>query len=104
MEVIVEVKQTQGELRTGTSPRTGKPYAMATQDVAVFVPGEDYPVVMRADVSVPDRGDLAGQPQWYKPGRYTAKVKFAASRFGDPDIRILFRTMTPVVDAQRKAA
>lgn len=99
MLLKVEVKQPVGEVKSGVSSKTGKPYTMADQEVAVFVPGEDYPVVMRADVSVPDKGELAGKPQWYKPGLYSAKLKIGTDRFGGPDCRINFRSMQPVVAA-----
>lgn len=103
MELRVEVKAAHGEVKSGISSKTQKPYTLADQEVAVFVPGENYPTVMRAPVPVPDRGAEAGKPQWYKPGIYRARLKIGTGRFGEPDVQILFRSMVAEEPARKVA-
>lgn len=103
MKLTVEVKQPVGEVKKGISKK-GQPYVVATQEVAVFMPEEDYPTVVMADVKV-DIDSNGETVHWYKPGRYLATLKLSAGRFGDAEFRIQFRSMVPfVAAAERKAA
>lgn len=108
MQVQVEVKQATGEIRQGQSRSTGKPYKMAEQEVAVFMPGADYPVVAKRDIYVPkERDGTFGEPEWMKPGRYSVQIVARPDRYGRLEVVFDFRNakpLTPAAVPNQKAA
>lgn len=103
MKVIVEVKQPTGDVRSGNAKATGKPYKMAEQEVAVFIPGSDYPVVGKRDIYVPQdkQAGTFGEPEWMKPGRYSVDVKIRADRFNRIEPVIDWRHAQPFQEAAK---
>jgi hypothetical protein len=70
---IIRIEDTKVEMRSGTSQRTGKPYAMKEQR-AYLVGFAKYPVEI--NLTLPD------DVQSYAPGDYTAETPFTVGRFG----------------------
>lgn len=93
----VEVKDAVGTVQNGISRKTGKPYAMAEQRVAMFVPGADYPVVGPRDIFVPRNPDGSfREPEWMAPGRYEVPVKLINGDFGRVTSVIDWRSVKPL--------
>lgn len=96
-KAIAEVKSAQGNVRTGVSAKTGKPWKMADQQCAILIAGADYPIVGNRDIYCPkDQNGIPGDPQWMAVGRYEVEVKVVTGEFGRIEAVIDWRNMKPV--------
>lgn len=104
MQIIIEVKQARGDVREGVS--NNKPWKMARQNVAVFVPGNDYPLAGQREIYVSKNKDgTLGEPEFMNPGRYTCELAVKLDKWGVIIPIIEWRTARVMLpQAQQKAA